>query len=145
MNEEIHIKEVYAADNKCSTGRPMFQSGVSAGFPSPADDYIDRKLDLNDLLIANESATYYLRVEGDSMQGSGIFSDDILIVDRSLNPIDGNVIIAVLNGELTVKRFKKQQDCIMLMPDNENYKPIKVTADMDFEIWGVVTNSVHKL
>lgn len=124
---------------------PLYASRVSAGFPSPADDYVEAKLDLNQFLIKHPAATFFVRVEGDSMTGAGIFPDDILVVDRSITPTDGKIVIAVLNGELTVKRLKKAQNKIILMPENAQFSPIKITEEMDFSIWGVVTACIKKL
>ncbi|MCB5251202.1 MAG: translesion error-prone DNA polymerase V autoproteolytic subunit [Candidatus Cloacimonetes bacterium] len=126
--------------------RPFIGSLVPAGFPSPAQDYIESVLDLNELLIQHPAATYFVRVEGYSMINSGINPNDILIVDRSLEAADGKVVIAVLEGEFTVKRLQiNKKGEYYLMPDNDAYKPIKITNEMDFSIWGVVTNVIHKL
>lgn len=124
---------------------PLFLVSVSAGFPSPAEDYLDGKLDLNDYLIKHRAATFFLRAAGDSMTGAGIHHGDILIVDRSLDPADNNIVIAVLDGELTVKRIRKSADGLLLMPENKRYAPVRVTEEMDVAIWGVVTNVVHSL
>ena len=118
---------------------------VSAGFPSPADDYIEGKLDLNEYLIKHPAATFFLRAAGDSMIEAGIHHGDILIVDRAIEPVDNNVVIAVVDGELTVKRIRKSGNGLLLMPDNRDYEPIKVTEEMNVEIWGVVTNVIHSL
>jgi DNA polymerase V len=124
---------------------PMFLESVSAGFPSPADDYMETALDLNDLLIKNPAATFFVRVTGDSMINSGIYSGDILVVDRSLDPKDGSVVIAVINGELTVKRLNYKNGTIYLVPENKFYQPIKITEDMNFEVWGVVRSVIHSV
>jgi len=124
---------------------PMFLESISAGFPSPADDYLEDKLDLNDLLIRNPTATFFVRVTGDSMINSGIHSGDILVVDRSLDPKDGSIVIAVINGELTVKRLSVQNGRISLVPENPNYKKIDITDEMNFEVWGVVSSIIHKI
>ena len=104
IKTDTSITAVYGCDPKTGIKRPLFSSGVSAGFPSPADDYIDRQLDLNELLIKKPAATFFIRVAGDSMIGAGIHHDDILIVDRSLEPANNKIVIAVVDGELTVKR-----------------------------------------
>jgi len=124
---------------------PLFLESVSAGFPSPADDYLEGKLDLNDFLIPNPPATFLVHVTGDSMIGAGIYSGDLLIVDRSVEPRNRNIVIAVLDGELTVKRLKMEQDEIILVAENKNYEPIKITEQMQFEIWGVVRTVIHSL
>ncbi|MED5579691.1 MAG: translesion error-prone DNA polymerase V autoproteolytic subunit [Nitrospinota bacterium] len=124
---------------------PLYDSSVSAGFPSPADDHLEKNLDLNEYLIKNPVSTFFVRVEGESMLGSGINSNDILIVDRSLEASNGKIIIAVISGELTVKRLRFSKNQIWLDADNENFHSIKVTEEMNFHIWGVVTNVIHKL
>lgn len=124
---------------------PFYQSTVSAGFPSPAEGEIDCILDLNELLIKNPIATFFLRVNGDSMIKAGIHHNDILIVDRSLEPAHGKIVIASLNGELTVKRLYKKKDQLLLMPENDRYAPISISEDSDFKIWGVVTNAIHSV
>jgi DNA polymerase V len=125
--------------------RPLFLVPVSAGFPSPADDYLEGKLDLNQYLVKHPAATFFVRVTGDSMIGAGIHSGDLLIVDRSLEPKDGNVVIAVLDGELTVKRIERHDGKLFLAPENKDYPLIPVTEEQFFQVWGVVTNVVHSL
>jgi len=125
--------------------RPLFVSRISAGFPSPADDFQEETLNLNDYLVHNPTATFFVRVTGDSMIGAGIFADDLLVVDRSITATSGRIVIAVLNGELTVKRLRLQQQQVLLEPENPEYPSIEVNSDMQFEIWGVVTSVVHKL
>ena len=125
--------------------RPLFMVPVTAGFPSPAEDYIEGRLDLNNLLIRHPSATFYVRVAGDSMILAGIHPGDILIVDRAMEPGDKKVVIAVINGELTVKRIRLFSGRICLYPENPDYQPIEITEGMDFEVWGVVTNVIHPL
>ena len=122
---------------------PIFQHKVSAGFPSPADDFIERSLDLNQYLVKHPAATFFVRVSGSSMINAGIHHDDILIVDRALEPSNNKVIVAVLNGELTVKRIQKLGKKIFLSPANPNFKPIEIRPEIDFEVWGVVTNVIH--
>jgi DNA polymerase V len=124
---------------------PLFLEAVSAGFPSPAEDYLEGKLDLNDYLIMNPASTFLVRVTGDSMIIAGIHSGDLLVVDRSLEPKDGNIIIAVINGELLVKRLKLIKNKYYLLPENSNYKPIEITETMSFEVWGVVSTVIHPL
>jgi DNA polymerase V len=118
---------------------------AAAGFPSPADDHIAQKLDLNSHLIKNPDATYFVRVYGDSMTGAGIRSGDILIVDRSLEPVDNRVVVACIGGELIVKRIRTVDGEIHLVSENEKYESIRVTPEMDFEIWGVVLHVIHSL
>ncbi len=118
---------------------------VPAGFPSPAEDYAEGPLDLNRYLIHHPAATFFVRVKGDSMTGAGIFCGDLLIVDRALNAVPGNVVIAVVNGDLTVKRFHQESGRIVLLPENPDYPPILIEPDTDFAIWGVVTRAIHFL
>ena len=120
---------------------PLYSSRVSAGFPSPADDYLEAKLDLNQHLIKRPSATFFCRAEGDSMRGRGIFSGDLLIVDRSVNPLHGHIVIASMHGELTCKILDTQQRC--LVAANRNYAPMPISDDCGFYIEGVVTASIR--
>lgn len=123
---------------------PFFASPVVAGFPSPANDFIDKRLDLNEFLIAHPAATFFVRAEGDSMNGAGIQDGDYLIVDRAIQARNGMVIVAVLNGEFTVKRLRQSEGMVFLEAENPNYKRLEVTEDMDFEVWGVVTSVIHR-
>lgn len=124
---------------------PLFASPISAGFPSPADDFVEKKLDLNEHLVKNRQATFFLRVSGDSMIGAGIHDGDLLIVDRSITPSHKKVVVAVVDGELLVKRLLRENERILLAAENSNYQPIEVTDDIHFEVWGVVTNVIHAL
>ncbi|HER62419.1 MAG TPA: translesion error-prone DNA polymerase V autoproteolytic subunit [Desulfobacteraceae bacterium] len=139
------IAAIYGVDQKTGIARPLFLSGVSAGFPSPAEDYIDRRLDLNELLIKNPAATFFVRVAGDSMTGAGIHHDDILVVDRSLEATSGRIVIAVYNGELTVKRLIQDKNSIRLVAENPDYSPLIIDQDNGCEVWGVVTSVIHQL
>jgi len=123
----------------------LLSSSVSAGFPSPAEDYIEQKLDLNVHLITNAPATFFVKAVGDSMERVGIFSGDMLIVDRSKNANNGSIIIAVLDGELLVKRYGLTANGKhSLIAENDEYEIIEVKKGQDFEIWGVVTSVIHK-
>ena len=135
--------KIYVADKSMSFKIPYFEGGVSAGFPSPAEDYMDGKLDLNNLLINNPSSTYYVRVVGDSMRNAGIISGDLLVVDRSLEITNNCIVVAFLDGEFTVKRIKKTTNKMFLQPENSNYKAIEITEEMDFELFGVVAHAIH--
>lgn len=117
----------------------FFDVCVPAGFPSPAQDYLDSKIDLNEKLIQHPSATFLIRIEGDSMIGEGILPGSIAIIDRAINPESGKVVLAVLDGEFTVKKLLKKSGNFYLMPANKKYKPIEVLAGQDFQVWGVVT------
>jgi DNA polymerase V len=123
---------------------PLYISQVSAGFPSPADDYTELKLDLNKYLIKHPSATFYVKVKGESMKGAGINDGDILIVDRAVEPKNNDIAVCVINSEFTVKRIKKAKDTLYLIPENPDFKPIKVTEYNDFQVWGIVTYIIHK-
>ena len=118
---------------------------VSAGYPSPADDYLDGVLDLNQHLIQHPTATFFVRVAGESMRDTGIHTGDVLIVDRALTPRDGSVIIAVVNGDLTVKRLVQRQGELLLVPENSAYPPLAITETTAFEVWGVVTYVIHRV
>ncbi|MCE2716871.1 MAG: LexA family protein [Pseudomonadota bacterium] len=128
-----------------SVALPMFSNKVSAGFPSPADDHMDMKLDLNQHLVQHPAATFFVRVSGDSMIGAGIYDGDILVVDRSLICRDGGIVIAVVDGELTVKRFFTRGKEVLLKAENPKYPDIIVSHEMDFRIWGIVTTVIHKV
>jgi len=124
---------------------PLFGHKIAAGFPSPADDYVEDSIDLNQHLVRHKEATFFLRVKGDSMLGAGIHDGDLLVVDRALNPADGRVVIAVLDGELTVKRLGRKAGRVRLLPENPAYPVIEVNDEQDLVIWGVVTNVIHGL
>ncbi len=124
---------------------PLFSMPVAAGFPSPADDHIETKLDLNQHLIKHPAATFMVRAQGDSMVGAGIHHNDLLVVDRSLTAHDKSIVIAIVNGEFTVKRLRKFDDRLILQPENPAYKPLIIQSGMDFEVWGVVTSVIHSL
>ena len=128
-----------------STPVRFYDIGVSAGFPSPADDYKEKKLDLNDLLIRQPEATFFAKASGDSMTGAGIFDGDMLIVDRSITATDGKIVIAVVNGELTVKRFKLVGRTAQLHAENPKYSPITLCEGDNVNVWGVVTNVIHSM
>lgn len=123
----------------------LFAGPVTAGFPSPASDYVEDKLDLNEHIVRHPAATFFVRAAGDSMTGAGIFDGDILVVDRSLKPVNSNIVIAVLDGEFTVKRLKISKGKITLQSENPNYAPIEITPESNFSVWGVVTYVIHKV
>lgn len=122
---------------------PLYSNKVAAGFPSPCDDHIEDMLDLNQLLITNRPATFYVRVSGSSMVGAGINPGDLLLVDRSLEAKNNSIIIAAVNGELTVKRLYITKTTMSLLPENSDFPPIPITDEMDFHIWGVVKHVIH--
>jgi len=121
---------------------PFYNCTIPAGFPSPASDYIEDTIDLNELLIKTPSATFFVRVEGESMINAFIPPKALLIVDRSIHPGSGDVIIAVVNGEFTVKRLRKSFDAIILEPANEKFPSITITEEMNFQVWGVVSKII---
>jgi DNA polymerase V len=122
---------------------PLFISKVPAGFPSPADDYVEKTLDLNELCVKQPAATFFVRVEGESMLGAGIHPNDILVVDRSIVPVPGKIVVCALNGELTVKRLDCENDQWKLKAENPNYPDIELHEEIDMVVWGVVTNVIH--
>ena len=140
----MKITDVYVASFKEGAKVPAY-SGVAAGFPSPADDFLEDKLDLNEKLIKHPAATFFVRVSGNSMIKAGIYSGDLLIVDRSLEPRSGSIVVAVLDGDFTVKRISKSGEKLFLMPENPRYQPIEITDDSNFQVWGVVTNVIRNV
>lgn len=133
------------ADSPGRVPLPLFGHRVTAGFPSPADDYVEDRLDLNELLVQRQEATYFLRVKGDSMVGAGIHPGDLIVVDRSIDPQDGHVVVAEVNGELTVKRLRQVAGVPELHPENPAYPVIRFQEGEDLRIWGVVTSAVHRV
>ncbi len=138
--DDIHL---LLEKNNEIQGIPLYSSKVAAGFPSPGDDYIEKYLDLNQQFIKHPAATFMVVASGDSMTGAGIRSGDLLIVDRSLETKHGKIVIAAINGELTVKRLSKVGARLQLLPANPNYKPIDITDTHELVIWGVVTHVIH--
>ncbi len=139
------VKTIHTPDLSIKRHQLLFDAAVPAGFPSPAADYEQSKLDLNKHLVSNPAATFFVKVAGDSMIGAGIHHGDLLIVDRSLEPKDKSVVIAVLDGELTVKRIRIRNRKITLEPENHNYSAREVAPDAAFEVWGIVTSVIHRL
>jgi DNA polymerase V len=129
--------------NEKNDPSPLFASQPAAGFPAPGDDLVEKPLDLNDLLIENPTATFFVKVSGDSMEGAGIFSGDILVVDRSVDATDGSIVVAAVFGELVVKRLRTYPQKVELVSENDAYAPILITDVDDVYIWGVVTGSVR--
>lgn len=136
---------IYQPESNISYSFDLFMVPVAAGFPSPAEDYIEDKLDLNQYLIRHPAATFFVRASGDSMIGAGIHSNDLLVVDRAIEPIEGSVVIAVVDGELTVKRLQRKGERLLLLAENVNYHPLEINEHTEFQIWGVVTNVIHSL
>ncbi|MGE4293909.1 MAG: LexA family protein [Desulfovibrio sp.] len=125
-------------------GVPMYGARVAAGFPSPADDYVEKSLDLNEYLVGNPAATFMVRVGGDSMRDAGILDGDVLVVDRSRDPVPGRIVVAVLDGELTVKRLLFRAGSYVLAPENPAYSPIVVGPEQELHVWGVVAGVVRR-
>jgi DNA polymerase V len=123
---------------------PLYGHKVAAGFPSPADDYIEGRLSLDEHLIQHKDSTFFVRAKGNSMVGAGIFDGDLLVVDKSLNPVSGDIVIAVVDGDLTVKRLIKRGSEIFLKPENSRYKEIEFKDGQELQVWGVVTSSTTK-
>ena len=127
-----------------ATQIPLYSSRPQAGFPSPGDDQIEKVLDINDLVVKNPSSTFFVRVSGDSMEGAGIFSDDVLVVDRSFSPRDGSIVVVAVYGEMVVKRLRAKGNIYLLVSENEQYAPIAVSEHDDCFVWGVVVGSVRQ-
>lgn len=134
--------ELYSAVNESEQSLPLISSGIQAGFPSPALDFVDMSIDLNRYVIKHPSSTFYGRVKGESMKDAGINDGDLLVIDKSLEPVDGKIAICYIDGEFTLKRIKIEKDACWLIPANETFKPIKVNADNNFLIWGIVTHVI---
>lgn len=118
---------------------PFMAEGIAAGFPSPAADFMEKVIDLNKELSRNPLSTFYVRVKGNSMTGAGIDDRDVLVVDRSIAPEDNKIAICLVDGEFTVKRLRVKKDAIYLMPENPDFKPLKITEENNFTVWGIVT------
>ena len=136
--------EIYSSDISSSLPLPYAEDGIRAGFPSPAQDYMELSIDLNKELIKNPSSTFYGRVVGNSMQDENIVEGDILVIDKSLELVDGDIAVCFVDGEFTVKRVKLEKDAAYLVPSNPDYPTIKVTEDNEFLVWGVVTYTIKK-
>lgn len=145
MKETAVIAAHPATSQPATISVALYSSQPAAGFPSPGDDVVEQPLDLNELMVTNETATFFVRVAGDSMEGAKIFDGDVLVVDRSLSAGHDSIVVAAVYGELVVKRLKKNRDCIELHSENPTYEPLSVSGEDDVFIWGVVTGSVRKL
>lgn len=134
--------DIFSAATETPLKLPYVSEGISAGFPSPALDFIDLSIDLNKHLIKHPAATFYGRVKGYSLKNAGIDNGDLLIIDRSIEPTNGKIAVCYIDGEFTAKRIKIFESEILLIPENEDYQTIKVTKDNDFIIWGIVTHVI---
>lgn len=137
------VAGVYLPSRATRLSRPLLTWSVSAGFPSPAEDYVEGRIDLNRDLIKHPLATFYIKVEGDSMINAGIHPGSLLVVDRAVEVHEGHIVVARINDELCVKRYCVENGLIYLMPENEMYQPLLITEEMDFEIWGRVMYSIQ--
>ena len=126
-------------------GQWLAEEGISAGFPSPADDFKETRISLDRELVKNKEATFYARVSGDSMVGAGLDDGDLLVIDRSKNPENGKIAICLVDGEFTVKRKKKEKNKLYLMPENKKYKPIELKEGNELIIWGIVEYVIKKV
>lgn len=127
------------------SGAHFFDTGISAGFPSPAEDFKEQRLSLDRELIKNKEATFFAKVSGQSMIGAGLEDNDLLVIDRSLEPINNKIAVCFLDGEFTVKRLRVEGENVWLQPENPDYPIIKITNENDFIIWGIVTNVIKKV
>jgi len=137
--------DICSADTVTSVVLPVVEGGVSAGFPSPAMDFVDASIDLNRYLIKHPSATFFGRVKGHSLQNAGISDGDLLVIDRSLEPTNGKIAVCYIDGEFTAKRIQISAKEVLLVPENEKYQTIRVTKDNTFLIWGIVTHVIKNV
>lgn len=142
MNQKIQF---FLPDLENQIELPFISSGIKAGFPSPAADFDESKISLDNVLVKNKEATFYAKVSGNSMIGAGIDDGDILVIDRSLEPQNNKIAICFIDGEFTVKRIKIEDENVFLMPENKNYKPIQIAEENDLIIWGIVTYVIKSL
>lgn len=143
MSTQTQVVDIAKVGKKRAQKAPLFASEPAAGFPAPADDLVEKALDINDLVVENPASTFFVRVRGDSMEGAGIFSGDVLVVDRSVEARDGKIVVAAVYGEMVVKRLRDIKGKFMLYSENESYEPIEVSENDDCFIWGVVVGSVR--
>lgn len=140
-----HALEFYTPDETQSLDIVLAQTGISAGFPSPADDFRDNKISLDRVLVKNKEATFYAKVSGQSMIGAGLDDGDLLVVDKSLQPEHNKIAVCFIDGEFTVKRLQVTKEGVFLLPANPAYEPIQVTEDNNFQIWGIVTHVIKRM
>ena len=144
MYNKSNIK-FFIPDTESTLESILINSGISAGFPSPASDFKQDRISLDKELIKNKEATFFARVSGQSMVGAGLDNNDLLVIDRSLEPTNNKIAVCLIDGEFTVKRLKVENDRIWLKPENLDYKPIEITEENQFIIWGIVTNVIKKV
>ena len=135
----------FSPKTSTSEGAIFFDTGISAGFPSPADDFRETRISLDEELISNKEATFFAKVSGQSMIGAGLDDNDLLVIDRSIEPADNKIAVCFLDAEFTVKRLRVENDTVWLQPENPDYPTIKITEENDFVIWGIVTSVIKKL
>ena len=138
------VLDFFTPDFTTQLELPLAGTAIAAGFPSPAEEYLDLALDLNKELIKHPAATFYARVKGDSMVDAGIQDGDLLVIDKALEPKEGSIAVCYLDGEFTVKRLAVREECVYLMPANAEFKPIRITEENDFLVWGLVAYVIHK-
>ncbi|ADY28872.1 MULTISPECIES: LexA family protein [Cellulophaga] len=144
MINKTHLT-FFSVDASSKSTSIFVDTGISAGFPSPADDFKENRISLDKELIKNPEATFFARVSGESMIGAGLEDNDLLVIDRSLEPAHNKIAVCYLDGEFTVKRLKVENNLVWLQPENPNYKPIQITEENNFIIWGIVTNVIKKV
>lgn len=137
--------EIFSAETSEDLNLSYIEAGISAGFPSPANDFLDVSIDLNKVLVKNPSATFYGRVKGNSMIDAGLNDGDLLVIDKSLEPKNGKIAVCFIDGEFTIKRIKVEKDKCFLMPANDQYKPIEIQTENDLIIWGIVTTIIKSV
>jgi len=142
-SNNTHVVDIGASKVSVKQDCLLYATQPAAGFPAPGDDLVEKSLDLNDLLIDNPSATFFVKVQGDSMEGAKIFSGDVLVVDRSITPVSGKVVVAAVYGEMVVKRLHKSADQVQLVSEQDGYDPIPITDNDDCFVWGVVVGCVR--
>ena len=145
LKSDGSVKEIWPADISKHIELPFFDTRIQAGFPSPAEDHMEQRLDLNSLVIENPSATFFVRVAGESMKDVGIDDGDVLVVDRSIEKWENRIVVAVIDSEFTIKRFTKKNGFVVLEAENSEYPSIKITPENDFSVWGVVCWTLKKL
>lgn len=141
--DQCHVTLFKPAEPLLQLSLPLFTSKVPAGFPSPANDYVEKNLDLNELMIQNPAATFFARAQGYSMINAGILPGDILVINRALEPLPDSIVVCVLNDEFTVKRLVHDNGQWQLQAENPDYPPIALTEDSEMQVWGVVTHAIH--
>ena len=139
------VAAFFGLESRLAARVPMMMWSAACGFPSPAEDYVDKALDFNELLVEHPAATFAIRIEGDSMTGAGIFPGDIAVVDRAREPVNGNIVLALLDGAFTIKRYRIKNNTVWLQAENPAFADMQITGEQNFEVWGVVTRSIRML